>query len=244
MNIHPVFRERLDHAISLLRHQDGTTAQILNRAAHRQQDGNMLSPEAAFYLGLNYDGECVNPDSRRPLNRNISDLPPAEAAQALADADPQILDPAHLTLATSLHRICNHDPTAAAQLVGHLDATAQRIIYLGRPSVPAIRWQFADGSALVQYGYQLTAAVHHSRLEHIRADYAVAAAQNLERVQQEFQQKGYTLKPGYQATDPAFAIAADGLYSHQAALPMGTMRCWCGRHPLNGDDGSINRIRP
>ena len=243
MNIHPVFQERLDHAICLLRHSAGqTTAEILNRAAYRPQDGNLLSPEAAFYLGLNYDGECINPDTRRPLDRNISDLSPAGAAQALADHDPTIMDPAHLTTATSLHRIRNHDLTAIAELIEHLDATARRIIHQGRPSVPAIRWAFADGSALVQYGFQITAAVHESRLDLIRDEYRDEARQGLRRVQERFRTQGYSLKPGFSAPEPAFASANDGLYSHQAALPVGATRCWCGRHPGIHNEARINRI--
>ena len=118
MNIPPLFWQRLEHAIDLLRNSAGqTTAQILNRAAHRQQDGNFLSPETAFYLGFNYDGKCDNPDTRRALYRNISDLSPTETAQALADAAPTILDPAHLTMAASPHRIRNHDPLAIAVLI-------------------------------------------------------------------------------------------------------------------------------
>lgn len=242
MNIHPVFQQRLDHAISLLRAGEGTTAEILNRAAHRQQDGNMLSPSAAFYLGLNYDGECINPDTRRPLDRNISDLTPSEAAQALADADPTILDPAHLTTATSPHRIVYHDLTAVAQLIHHLDDTAHRIVYQGRPSVPAIRWEFDDGSALVQYGFHITAAVHHSRLDAIRDDYLAATSESMEWVQEEFRTKGYCIKNGFSAQHPAFAGANGGLYSHQAALPVGATRCWCGRHPGIHEADRINRI--
>ena len=243
MNVHPIFQERLDHAIDRLRHSAGqTTAEILNRAAYRPQDGNMLSPEAAFYLGLNYDGKCINPDTRRPLDRNISDLSPQEAAQALADHDPTILDPAHLTTATSLHRIRNHDIMAVAELIEHLDATAHRIIYQGRPSVPTIRWAFADGSALVQYGFQITAAVHESRLDLIRDEYRAEALRGLERVQEQFRTQGYSRKHGFSAPEPAFASASDGMYSHQAALPIGATRCWCGRHPGIHDEAGINRI--
>ena len=137
MNIHPVFQERIDHAIGLLHHSAGqTTSEILNRAADCPQDSNFLFPYTAFYLGLNYDGECINPDTRRPLDRNISDLSPAEAAHVLEDHAPTILDPAHLTAATSRHRICNHDLTAIAELIAHLDATAQRIITRGGPASP------------------------------------------------------------------------------------------------------------
>lgn len=244
MNIHPVFQARLNHAIDMLYSSYGqTTAEILNRAAHRRQDGNFLSPETAFYLGLNPDGEYVNPENRRSLDRNISDLSPTEAAQALVDADPTIIDPAHLTMATSLHRIRNHDPLGIAVLIEHLDATAQRIIYQGRPSVPAIRWAFTDGSALVQYGFQITAGVHRSRLNTIRDDYRAWAQQGLRRVQEQFRTQGYSLKPGFSAPDPAFASAADGIYSHQAALPVGATRCWCGRRHAVGDEASINRIR-
>ena len=243
MNVHPVFQERIDHAIDRLHNTAGqTTAQILNRAAYRPQDGNLLSPEAAFYLGLNHDGECINPDTRRPLDRNISDLSPPEAAQALADHDPTILDPAHLTKATSLHRTCNHDLTAIATLIDHLDATARRIIYQGRPSVPVIRWAFADGSGLVQYGFQLTAAVHESRLDLIRDEYRTEALQGLRRVQEQFRAQGYSRRHGFSAPEPAFASADDGMYSHQAALPVGATRCWCGRHPGVHDEARINRL--
>ena len=244
MNIHPVFQARLNHAIDMLcsGYYGQTTAELLNRAAYRQQDGNFLSPETAFYLGLNPDGEYVNPDTRRAMDRNISDLSPTEAAQALVDADPTILDPAHLTMATSLHRIRNHDPLAIAVLIDHLDATAQRIIYQGRPSVPAIRWAFADGSALVQYGFRIAAGVHWSRLDTIRDDYEAGTRQSLERVRDEFRTKGYSLKYGFSAQHPAFASANDGYYSHQAALPVGATRCWCGRRHAVGDEASINRI--
>ena len=212
------------------------------RAADCPQDSNFLFPYTAFYLRLNYDGECINPDTRRPLDRNISDLSPAEAAQVLADHAPTILDPAHLTAATSRHRICNHDLTAIAELIAHLDAAAQRIIYQGRPSVPAIRWAFADGSALVQYGFRITAAVHESRLDIIRDEYRAEARQGLRRVQERFRTQGYSTKPGFSAPEPAFASANDGMYPHQATLPVGAARCWCGRHPGIHDEARINRI--
>ena len=243
MNVHPVFQHRLDHAIDQLHNTAGqTTAEILNRAAYRPQDANLLSPQAAFYLGLNYDGECINPDTRRQLDSNISDLSPLDAAQALADHAPAFLDPAHLTIATSLHRIRNHDPLGIAVLTEHLDATAQRIIYQGRPSVPTIRWAFADGSALVQYGFQITAAVHESRLDLIRDEYRAEALQSLRRVQEQFRTQGYSRKHGFSAPEPAFAVADDGMYSHQAALPVGATRCWCGRHPGIHDEARINHL--
>ena len=241
MNIHPVFRERLDHAISLLRAGNGTTAEILNRAAHRQQDGNMLSPSAAFWLGLNYDGECIDPVTLQSLDRNISDLSPSEAAQALADNAPTILDPAHLTAATSLHHIVNHNPDTTAVLLEHLDTTARRVIYQGRPTVPAVRWAFADGSALVQYCWHLTAGVHESRLDLIRDQYEHHAHQVLSEVQDDFRTKGYCTKPGYLAPHPHFAPASDGAVTHQAALPVGASRCWCGRHRLS-QEAHINAI--
>lgn len=243
MNVHPVFQQRIDHAIDRLRNTAGrTTAEILNRAAYRPQDGNLLSPETAFYLGLNYDGEYINPDTRRPLERNISNQSPLKAAQALADYDPTILHPAHLTTATSLHRIRNHDFTAVAELIQHLDNTARRIIYQGRPSVPVIRWAFADGSALVQYGFQINAAVHESRLDLICDEYRAEALQGLRRVQERFRTQGHSRKHGFSAPEPAFASADDSMYSHQAALPIGATRCWCGRHPGIHDEVRINRI--
>ena len=40
----------------------------------------------------------------------------------------------------------------------------------------------------------------------------------------------------------AFAPANDGILSHQAALPAGTARCWCGRHPRTESERQVNRV--
>ena len=86
-------------------------------------------------------------------------------------------------------------------------------------TTPGIRWAFGDGSALVQYVFQITAGVHRSRLDAIRDDYAIAARRSLERVRNEFRTKGYGLKYGFSAQYPAFARADDDIYSHQPVLP-------------------------
>ena len=235
MTPHPVFEARLDAAARSLRQNPcRSVAENISRTCQ----ASAIAPEAAFRLGINYfdpPGHLADPDTGRRTTRNLADLSNDEAAALLERRDPVVLAPAHLTLATSCHLMTNHVPAARPELVAQLEATARRIVWQGRPYIPAVRWEFPDGSALVQEGGEIRAALHASRYDQVRDAYL------------EIVRRRESMDPGnfYHAPlvpNVAFAPASDGILSHQAALPAGTARCWCGRHPRTESERRVNRV--
>lgn len=225
--------------------QSRSVAEILNTAARKQdQDHNGLDPDAAWRLGIVTDGHLHNPDTGARTGQLITDLPAAEVARLLDTQDPSIEDPAHLTLATSVHQSTSHSTFATPTLVRRLEETARRLIWTGKPYIPAARWEFEDGSALVQYATHILPAVHASRLDAIRDEYLAEAEASRRRITARL-----NLQPWREQVLPivpstGFAPARDGIYSHQAALPVGSTRCWCLHgHEVYSDD-RINTIRP
>ena len=155
MNVHPVYIARQRQAsrqLRLPRNQNRSIPEILNAVARRPDtDDNGLNPDAAWRLGIVTDGQLRNPDTGARTGQLITDLPVTEVTQLLDTQDPSIQDPAHLTLATSCHQTVDHNRSTTPTLVRRMEETARRTIWTGAPYIPAARWEFTDGSALVQY---------------------------------------------------------------------------------------------
>ena len=244
MHIHHEFRQRLDQAANALRRfPDRSVAAILNEIA-RQVPEPELRHETAHHLGLNRlrhgPGRIVDPVNGQPTGLLIAALAPEDAAVLLADRHPGIMAPAHLNMATSLWLLHGYSHEALPDLTARLETESKRVIWQGRPYAPAARWQFPDGSGLVQIGAQIRAGVHEDRQDAIR-EQCLAAVRKRNRINKDIQAP----PPGWtpMAPHPAFIPASDGILSHQAAMPHKAARCWCERHDPE-PDRIINAVRP
>lgn len=248
MNVHPVYIARQQQAgrqLRLPRNRNRSIPEILNAVARRPDtEDNGLNPDTAWRLGIVTDGQLRNPDTGARTGQLITDLPATEVAQLLDTQDPSIEDQVHLTLATSCHQTVDHNRSATPTLVRRMEETARRTIWTGTPYIPAARWEFKDGSALVQYASHIMPAVHASRLDAIQEEYLAEAEASRRRIIARL-----NLQPRREQVLPmvpsaGFAPAQDGIYSHQAALPTGSTRCWCRYGHEAYSDEKINAIRP
>ena len=182
------------------------------------------------------------PDTEQPTGLTLDRLAPEDAAVLLAERHPGVMSPAHRTMATSLWLLYGHADDALPNLIAMLDTESKRFIWQGRPYVPAVRWEFPDGSGLVQTGPRIRAGVHESRQDAIR-ERCLDAIQEANRVNGN---SAMAWSRGWTPLAPhtAFVPASDGILSHQAALPapVDVARCWCGRHDAE-PDRVINAVR-
>lgn len=225
------YEPRLRRAVQILSQtdQDTTTAlrPLLSSPSREPQPNDIY--DIAHRLG-------VRPDI-------LEGADPAEAARMLASRDPKLMAPYHVTAATSLWSYFGQPHHYHPDLIQELDRNARRITWAGKPYVPAARWEFDDGSAIVAYGSSVMAGVHRQRLDDIAAPYMEIARESLKRTTTRARMNSPRAGLIPLAPHPAFAPASDGQVSHQAALPLRPQQCWCPRtHPIWGDD-RIN-LRP
>ena len=213
------YKPRLRKAARELRGQPSLqTAHILNRAFNEvtsEPTGNPLLPEVAHHLGLLYRD---NP---------IITMSPQDATHAIMHEDPNVMAGFQLTAATSIWTYFHQPVKYHPDLYADLERLSDRTIWTGHPYIPAARWEFPDGSALLSYGSDIVPGVHRDRIEDIRVNYMPAAHKSLDRVTAK-SRFSHNLNPRIPIVpNPMFAPADDNLLSHQAVLPLNFTRCWC-----------------
>ena len=151
---------------------------------------------------------------------------PEELAALIELEHESVLAPYHRTEATSLwtyyHQPYNYHPN----MVLDLEVLATRIVYTAVPYIPAVRWEFVDGSAILMLGSSIMMGVHRTRLDALERDYLKEADESWQRIKSrsllDIAERKLPLIP-----DIRFAPAQDGFISHKEVVAKEESKCWC-----------------
>lgn len=230
IQIYPKFLPKIRTASRMLRaHSDQDPARILNGLDknHWPEDGDEMSHNVIERLGI------------KP-RFSLPEMTAVEMAEMLENIDPRIMANYHATMATSIWSYYGQPRRYHPDLFRELDREARRNVWIGTPYIPAARWDFQDGSALVSIGSSISAAVHRDRIDLITDQYMEAAQKSLNRTTLRARTKGYQSGRIPIVPNTAFAPANDGLLNHKAALPDNREDCWCDYSHANLKN--INKI--
>ena len=230
IRVYSKFLPKIRTATRMLRaHSNQDPARILNALDknHKPEDGDQISHNVIERLGI----------KRR---FSLPEMTAAEMAEMLENIDPRIMANYHATMATSIWSYYGQPHRYHPDLFRELERDARRNVWMGTPYIPAARWDFQDGSALVCIGSSISAAVHRDRIDLITDQYMEAAQKSLNRTTLRARTKRYQEGRIPIVPNPAFTPADDGLLNHKAALPENQEDCWCDYSHANPKD--INRV--